>query len=163
MGMKTKLLFYLLSLPALFLFSSCNKRGEYGKFALPVKSTYIANLNGNNETPANSSTATGTATFKFDPNTNMLSGTISFSGFTTPVTGVFINMGAEGNSGSVVFTVESTGGFTSPIMWNSPALTTKQIDDLVGGNYYVNIVTQGFPNGEIRGQLLRQDTNPPGL
>ncbi len=159
MSMKTKLFIYFLSLPTLFWISSCSKINN--EIALPVNSTYIANLNRTGETPPDSSLAAGKATFTFDPSTNRLSGTITFSGFTTPTVVAQIQQGSVGIAGAVIFTIEATGGFTSPIMWTSPALTSTEVDDLVGGNYYLNISTQAYPNGEISGQLILQNNPPP--
>jgi hypothetical protein len=84
-----------------------------------------------------------------------LSGTVTFSGITTATTVAHIHMGAVGVAGNPVFTLEASGPFTSPINYTSPALTASQISDLMANLYYVNIHSTAFPNGEIRGQLIK--------
>ena len=155
--MKTKTITYSLLLAAIVAFSSCSKSSN----SVPVvtNSTFASTLMGSSETPADSSAATGTVTFTYNPTTYILSGTITFSGFGTPTTEAHIHLGAVGVAGNVVFTIEATGPFTSPITYSTPALTSAQVTDLFAGNYYVNIHTVKFPNGEIRGQLLLQGTS----
>ena len=92
----------------------------------------------------------------------MLSGTITFSGLISATTVAHIHLGAVGVAGNPVFTIEASGPFTSPISYSTPALTTAQVADLMAGNYYINIHTVDFPNGEIRGQLLLQSTTGGG-
>lgn len=152
--MKIKFISISLLLIAVILIGSCSKSSNV--MMIPVTSTYTATLSGANETPPNASTATGSATFTYNPTTFILSGSVSFSGFTTATTEAHIHMGAVGVAGNVIFTIEATGPFTSPISYTSPALTTSQAADLAAGNYYVNIHTTAFPDGEIRGQLLLQ-------
>ena len=115
--------------------------------------TFIATLNGASETPANASTASGTATFTYDPTTYILSGTVNFTGLVA--TAAHIHMGAVGVAGSVIFPLGSASP-TSPISFTSSALTTQQQSDLMNGLYYVNVHSATFPGGEIRGQLVKQ-------
>ena len=117
--------------------------------------TFLATLNGASETPPNASTATGSATFTYTIATKMLSGTVTFNGITTPTTVAHIHKGAVGVAGNPVFTLEAAGPFTSPINYTSPALTDAEYADLLANLYYVNIHSTAFPNGEIRGQLMK--------
>lgn len=154
--MKTKLISYSLLLSAVIALSSCSKSKT---LPMVANSTFTATLMGSSETPPNASTATGSATFVYNPTTYMLTGTITFSGFTTATTVAHIHLGAVGVAGNPVFTIEASGPFTSPISYTSPALTAANATDLFAGNYYVNIHTVAFPNGEIRGQLLLQGSS----
>lgn len=155
--MKTKTITYSLLLAAVIVLGSCSKSSN--SVPMVTNSTFTATLTGSSETPPNSSTATGSATFTYNPTTYMLSGTITFSGFTTATTVAHIHLGAVGVAGNPVFTIEASGPFDSPISYTSPALTAAQVTDLFAGNYYVNIHTVSFPNGEIRGQLLLQGSS----
>jgi hypothetical protein len=40
-------------------------------------------------------------------------------------------------------------------------LTDEHVENLLAGRFYVNIHTEQFPNGEIRGQLLQVEEPPP--
>lgn len=158
--MKTRSITHLLLLSAVIVFFSCSKSSN--SLPLVSNSTFMATLLGSSETPPDTSAATGTATFTFNPTTNILTGSITFSGFGTATTVAHIHLGAVGVAGNPVFTIEASGPFTSPISYTSPALTTAQVADLMAGNYYVNIHTVKFPNGEIRGQLLLQGSSGGG-
>ena len=75
--MKTKLISYSLLLSAVIALSSCSKSST---LPMVANSTFIATLMGSSETPPDSSAATGTATFIYNPTTYVLSGTITYPG-----------------------------------------------------------------------------------
>ena len=81
---------------------------------------------------------------------------ISFNFFAgsglTPVAG-HIDKGAVGEAGPVIFPFTD---LTSPITLNSPVLTDEQVTALFKDSIYVNLHTQAYPGGEIRGQLIKQ-------
>jgi hypothetical protein len=114
-------------------------------------STFTADLSGASEVPSNTSTATGQATLTFNNTTKIFTLNVTHSGL-TPTMG-HIHKGAVGESGDVVFPLTS---LTSPITYTSPALTASQEADLKAGLYYVNLHTDAYPDGEIRGQLTMQ-------
>lgn len=119
----------------------------------PTTTNFTATLNGANEVPPDTSKATGTASFTFNPVTKILTGTVNYTGLT--VTGAHIHKGAIGVAGPVVFPLSSDTVFNSPINFTSPVLTQQQIDDLMNGLYFVNLHSAAYPNGEIRGQLIK--------
>lgn len=112
---------------------------------------FKATMNGASETPANASAATGTATLTYNTTTKIFTVTVTYSGI-TPSAG-HIHKGAVGVAGPVIFPFASVG---SPINYTSPALDATQEADLMGGLYYVNLHTDAFKGGEIRGQLIKQ-------
>lgn len=130
-----------------FSMVSCDKDEE----TVIANVTFEATLKGTNEVPSNASAAIGLATLTYNPNTKLF--TIVVTHNLTTVTGGHIHKGATGINGEVVFPFLST---TSPINFTSVALTATQISDLNAGLYYVNLHTASFPNGEIRGQLIRK-------
>lgn len=121
----------------------------------PVIVTFNAVLIGASEVPANPSTATGTATGSYNKTTKILNVKVTYSGI-APTMG-HIHVGAVGVSGPVVLPFSN---LMSPINYTSPALTAAQETDLLANNYYVNLHTEAYPGGEIRGQLIT--TNPGG-
>ena len=114
---------------------------------------FQATLNGGSATPANGSKAIGSAYFTYNPNTYMLSGTVTFQGL-TPID-AHIHEGAVGVGGVVVFVLAS-GTITSPISFTSPALNETQRAALLANLYYINLHSASYPDGEIRGQLIKQ-------
>ncbi len=117
-------------------------RGQIGR------QVYYATLTGAQEVPPNASTATGTATFIFDPETRTMSGTVNTAGVVG--TASHIHIGAIGVAAGVA--IPFTGG---PSTWTMPStvLTEAQVASLVAGNFYANVHSAAIPGGEIRGQL----------
>jgi len=113
---------------------------------------FKATINGSSEVPANASTATGTATLTFNKDTKVFNVVVNFSGVTA--TASHIHKGETGVSGSVAFGF--TSPITSPINYTSVALDAAQETDLFANLYYVNIHSTAYPEGEIRGQLIKQ-------
>ena len=112
---------------------------------------FQATLNSASATPSNTSKATGKALFTYNPNTFILTGTITFQGMTP--TDAHIHQGAVGVSGITVFRLAS-GTITSPLSYTSPVLTASQQADLLANLYYINLHSIAYPDGEIRGKLV---------
>ncbi|HET6557777.1 MAG TPA: CHRD domain-containing protein [Prolixibacteraceae bacterium] len=151
--MKTKQIIPLLFLLAIVGFVSCVDEVTTPKNTV----TFTATLNGANEVPANESMATGTATYKYDKTTHKLSGTVTFSGMTA--TASHIHKGDTTVAGPVVIPLDVTPPVTSPITLEPTTLDSTQRADLMNGLYYVNIHSEAFPGGEIRGQLMKKSSS----
>jgi hypothetical protein len=117
----------------------------------PIGNNFVATLNGAQEVPATASTATGTGTFTIDTSANTFSFNISFSGLTG---------GAETAAhihGPAVAGINAPAVFSLPLgipkigVWNYPEAAEA---DILAGRMYVNIHSQLFVGGEIRGQIL---------
>ena len=153
MNMNAIFIAYVFMLLDVINICSCN---ELPTISPSATEPFIASLKGTDETPSNYSPATGTAIFSYNFTTFILTGTITFSGIASPITGAYIYKGTIGNTGDTIFAIVASGPFTSPISYTSPALDSLQRIDLIAGNYYVNIHSTAYPNGEIRGQLIEQ-------
>lgn len=114
---------------------------------------FAAALNGANEVPSNTSTATGSATASFDKTTKILTLNMTYTGVTA--TNMHIHKGPAGVAGGVLYGLGSAP-FSSPVSHTSAAFTTAQEDSLMNNLYYINIHSAAFPAGEIRGQLIKQ-------
>ncbi len=110
---------------------------------------FTATLDGAQETPPTPSTATGTGCLTFDTSTNIVSWNVSFAGLLGPQTAAHIHVGAPGVAGGVIVPLANGSPTTG-----TAALTAAQSAQLQAGNYYLNIHSTVFPNGEIRGQIL---------
>lgn len=107
-------------------------------------------LDGLQETPPNASPGFGTMTGTYDLGTNLLSWNIVFAGLTAPVTAAHFHQAPPGVAGPVHVPIPIGGG--SPFIGNA-FITEAQEAELLLGNWYINIHTQTFPGGEIRGQV----------
>jgi len=105
-------------------------------------------MDGLQEVPPNNSSATGLITGTYDDVSNFMDITWSFQGLVAQQTNAHIHKGARGVAGGVVFPLQlgSPGAF-------QVTLTSAQETDLFNELYYINIHSQAFPGGEIRGQM----------
>ncbi len=113
----------------------------------------FAALNGANEVPAVTTTASGTGVLALNPTTNQISGFIKTTGITG--TAAHIHEGAAGVAGGVIVPLTQTPAGSG--VWVVPAgqlLTTSQVASFNAGNLYFNVHSTANPGGEIRGQIV---------
>jgi hypothetical protein len=132
---------------------------------------FKADLKGSSEVPSNQSPGTGTVVATFDTATKQLSWNGSYSGLSGPPTAAHVHGPATvGKNAGLAFWITdnigqcSSGQCTSkgdakahpasPFQ-GSATLTDAQVSDLMAGMYYVNIHSDAYPGGELRGQLLK--------
>ena len=123
----------------------------------PSSSTSVAgnisistSLTGSQAVPPNNSTASGSGNITVDTSTSNFTATVTTAGITP--TAVFIYQGAQGTQGLPVFQLaQTTPGSNNWV--TSGKLTSSQISTLNAGQYYFNVQSTAFPNGEIRGQI----------
>ncbi|MBK8232165.1 MAG: CHRD domain-containing protein [Candidatus Eisenbacteria bacterium] len=122
-----------------------------------VCASYGATLNGGQEVPPNGSGATGTADLTLWGDHSRLHAVLRTQNLTNPITGAHIHKAPPGVLGPQVFDFGTFGGMTV----RSFVPTPGQVLDLDAGLYYVDIHTNLFPGGEIRGQL--GENTPSGV
>ena len=105
-------------------------------------------ITGGQAVPANNSGAYGTATIILNDEGTEAAFTVIFAGLEAPQTAAHFHNAEPGETGPIVFDL----GVGSPLagVWN---LTPQDATELVAGRIYVNIHTELFPNGEIRGNF----------
>ena len=127
----------------------------------PAQITLLSapSIDGAQETPPNGSAATGSGCFVLDQTAHTLSYNISYGGLGSPEIAAHIHTGAPGVAGGVTFIF----GAGSPKI-GSFATTPAQEATILAGNMYVNIHTNVFGGGEIRGQIVPAacPSTPPG-
>ena len=123
--------------------------------ALPALAATVnlsATLSGAEEVPANTSTGTGMVEATYDSDSNVLNYTVNYSGLTGDVTAAhFHGPAAPGENAPPSVPVEAA---PSPIT-GTATLTDAQEAELLGGQWYFNLHTAQFPDGEVRGQVLQ--------
>jgi len=136
-------------------------RGQIG----PAQVT--AALSGADVNPANTSTATGTATLVLSGIQDIATLQLTHTVPSANATGVEIHAETAGNNGPRIFDIDSlTGTAASPINTFFGAfdlsaqplqnITTfpEAVDAFLSSRTYIEVETTGFPAGEIRGQFL---------
>jgi CHRD domain-containing protein len=140
---------------AVLLLSGCGT--FYPGEPFGARPRFNAALNGENEVPPTSSPARGTMVADYLPQTKVMHWALTLRGLSGPVTWAFL-CGPDGvgnNSAELVpINLELEGG-THP---GAVTLTDQQAADLIAGRWYVNIKTEKFPAGEIRGPLMPTTT-----
>lgn len=100
----------------------------------------------------------GTISGSYDDVTNLLSYTVTWSGLTSPETVAHFHVGAPGASGGVALGMSAS----SPSSATDVPLNATQESQLLSDLWYVNIHTQNFTGGEIRGQVITTLVPEPG-
>lgn len=111
-----------------------------------------ARLQGAQQVPPNGSPATGMVNALVDKSTNMLYLTGNYSGLTKAANNAHIHKRAPNVSGPVIIPLIFTTA-TAGTLDTARVISAADRDSILSGNTYVNIHTDSFPNGEIRGQL----------
>ena len=111
---------------------------------------FTADLSGSSEVPPNGSIATGQANLYLSSDETNLHVKLTATGFTNLITASHIHKAEPTVNGPVVFGI---GAFTTTIEadW---ALSAANVADLKAGLFYVNVHSDVFPGGEIRGQVM---------
>jgi hypothetical protein len=131
------------------LLAGCSDMGM--QTAASTKENYEAHLSGANSVPRNNSNGEGDAKITLDTATRTVSWKITYKGLSGPASMAhFHGPAAPGTNAGVAvpIPVQPNG------MEGSAVLTPQQMEDLQAGRYYINIHTQQFPGGEIRGQVM---------
>ena len=113
--------------------------------------SFMSVIDGSQEVPAVNTPATGLGCYSYDSGTGMLSYDISFSGLLGNETAAhFHGPAPPGLNAGVQFGLP----VGSPKIGMVGPLSAGQAADLNAGLWYVNVHSDQFPGGEIRGQLL---------
>lgn len=117
-------------------------------------------MTGTQEVPPNESPATGVVDVCLWGDLSRLHVDINVAGLASPVTGAQVRRGLPGENGPVIFDL---GVFAGAGTRADFAPTGEQIQDLLGGLCYLNVQTEQYPEGEIRGQIILDSTTdvPP--
>jgi hypothetical protein len=112
-------------------------------------------LSGAEEVPPVQTAGKGTAELTYDPDTRMVTWSISYSDVSGPVTmSHFHGPGAAGANAPVVIWLTMKGAKVESPIKGSATLTPEQATQFMAGQWYVNVHTPNNPAGEIRGQVV---------
>jgi hypothetical protein len=141
--------------------------------------TFSASLSGKDEVPPTESNSTGTAKFQVDENSSQVSYWVNVTGI-KKINQAHIHNGTEGQNGDIVVTLTKNKsakgndgppniGFSGNITKDDLQghLKDKELTDLVSlmsdGNAYVNVHTDKYPDGAIRGQISSGEASTVGM
>lgn len=120
----------------------------FGTAAHAEMMKFTAEMTGTAEVPPTDSAATGTVEVTLDTEAKTVAWVVTTEGLSGDPTASHIHGPADatGSAGPQIDTMATMEG-------NAP-ITDEQIADLEGGQYYYNVHTEKYPDGEIRGQLM---------
>ena len=128
-----------------------------------AQTTYTATINAAQEVPTNASVATGSATVILNAAQTQLSVSVNFAnlggtysashihGPAVPGTNAGVKWGFVGVPAGWVFSNSNHNGTISNFLVTG--ITATDVANLNAGLFYVNLHSNTFPGGEIRGQL----------
>lgn len=111
--------------------------------------TFNAKLAGSTEVPANDSAGTGTVEMIVDTETKKVTWAMTTDGLSGAATAAHAH-GPAAATENAPPVIDMSGDM---MMKGSADVTEAQWTDMKAGKYYVNVHTEKFPDGEIRGQL----------
>ena len=164
--MRSRVIAGVAALATVAAFAACGSDSTTTVDPTPTV-TYTSQLSAANEKPnANSSTATGLATYTLKGNS--LSFVVTVNGLTGPATASHIHVGAASATGGVIVpfvtgSVQSgnlTAGtidLSTTVSNGTSTITGDSLKVLLNnGNAYTNVHTSANGGGEIRGQIIKQ-------
>lgn len=144
-----KILRYALIVMVVILgFNACSKNDPDNIF------TFIAPLDGSQAIPSNSSIAEGYCNATYDSISNQFSFTITWKNLSSAPTAVNFQIPVSGGGFSNIPVTAYPAEITNGV---SGYLNINQADEatLINNNFFVNISTATYTDGEIRGQLQK--------
>jgi hypothetical protein len=135
---------------ALLLASSCS---FYLSEPRVPKTDLRATLAGAYEVPPTQSRGSGYFEAVYRPSTKVLEYRLNLQGLSGPITMGYLHGPAGPGE-----TAQQVAPINIPIydytIWDGVTLTEEQAAQVLAGQWYVNVMTLQYPDGEIRGQIL---------
>jgi hypothetical protein len=125
-----------------------------GEPRLP-KTDFRATLNGASEVPPTDTRGTGYFAAVYRPSTKVLEYRLNVVGLSGPVTMAYLHGPAPaGENAQKVAPINVPFYADRSTIDDGVTLTEGQAAEVLAGRWYVNVMTEKFPDGEIRGQIL---------
>lgn len=143
--------------------TAANPAGELrGQIFRLAREGFVADIDAMQSVPSSNSTATGSGIVSYDRDRRNLHYMITVSGLSGAINAAHFHKGIKGETGGVVYELNfmnnATFGYwtnmNSPAFNNTQSITFRRNDSV-----YVNFHTTNFPNGEVRGQFIRNYKN----
>ncbi len=112
---------------------------------------FTATIDSSNQVPVTVSGATGTAWAVLNPGSGTLTYQITYADLDSTFLAAHFHYGAPGANGPVVMPITTWVGNTANGTWSD--IPDSVIAAMMKGDIYINIHSQKYPGGEIRGQL----------
>jgi len=142
----------VLALGLLFAASACSF--NLGEPSVP-KTDFRATLNGASEVPPVETKGSGWFEAVYRPSTKVLEYRLNVAGLSGPVTMAYLHGPAPvGQNAQQVAPINVPFYADRSTISDGVTLTKQQADEVLAGLWYVNVMTEKHPDGEIRGQIV---------
>lgn len=119
------------------------------------KTDFRATLNGTNEVPPVETKGSGWFEAVYRPSTKVLEYRLNVAGLSGPVTMAYLHGPAPaGQNAQQVAPINVPFYADRSTISDGVTLTKQQADEVLAGLWYVNVMTEKYPEGEIRGQIV---------
>ncbi|MBT8201844.1 MAG: CHRD domain-containing protein [Acidimicrobiia bacterium] len=125
----------------------------------PIQGTLTADLAGSNQTGEGDPDGTGTALVIIEGDSLMFD--ITLEGVDDPVVAAHIHAGAAGENGPVVLDFDVAVNGLSGLVYADPFLLEEIL--AFPELFYVNVHTETYPDGAVRGQLMYEEVFPDSM
>ncbi len=137
-----------LAIVAVFALAACAQMKEKMPDWMPGSGATSVKLGGAEEVPPASTSGSGKGSFRIADD-GSISGSVTTTG--VPGTMAHIHQGAKGANGPVIVPLTKNGDTYS--VPEGKKLTEAQMQAFKAGNLYVNVHSNAYKGGEVRGQL----------
>jgi hypothetical protein len=121
---------------------------------IPAGETFLAALTPDANVPPGPAGATGDATIEIQADAGRVCQTINYANTGAPLTLAHIHEGDPGVNGPVVVDLQVLPSGQETCVSGDPAVLNRIVEN--PGGFYVNLHTDAFPNGVLRGALSAQ-------
>jgi hypothetical protein len=134
---------------------ACLAWGTFAYVAQAAPLSFTIQLAGSQQVPPVTTPGEGTADLSYDPSTRVLTWTVTYSGLSSVATMAHFHGPAPAgkNADVQIWISKQDTPATSPIKGHA-TLTPSQAQQLMAGDWYINVHTADHPAGEIRGQVV---------
>ncbi len=137
-----------LAIVAVFALAACAQMKEKMPDWMPGSGATGVKLSGAEEVPPASTSGSGSGSFRIADD-GSISGSVSTTG--VPGTMAHIHQASKGQNGPVIVPLTKNGDTYS--VPEGRKLTAAQMQAFKAGNLYVNVHSNAYKGGEVRGQL----------
>jgi hypothetical protein len=132
--------------------TTANPVGEIRGDVLYPRETIPCFGNGSQNVPATASGGYVSGGVLIDRTSGQVSVQVPYGNLTFPVTGALLGRGDRGANGPTLLQLSWTGA-QAGVLTGTGQLTPDEARDVADGFSYVQILTSGYPLGEVRGQV----------
>ncbi len=119
------------------------------------KTDFRATLNGASQVPPVETKGSGWFEAVYRPSTKVLEYRLNVAGLSGPVTMAYLHGPAQsGQNAQQVAPINVPFYADRSTISDGVTLTKQQADEVLAGLWYVNVMTEKYPDGEIRGQIV---------